>query len=250
MLQMLQARKQEKGKMKKIGFIALLVLIFLPITAGAHENPDSQGSSLFNPEGEELQDVSAFVEGLATAYSHELVKGADHAGLMFQARLSDDLHLSNSYEMEGQQDLARSVAQKALRSVLRHTMEQVDMIQTLKTYGERMTLTQLRVTSKDIQMSGPSLNHSLDDAPVDGLSKSPGLSLRSGMSLTDSIHLAPMIQAHLGELNSKVIYDPLAGGDWRFSLGRSITSRSSVEMVYLLRSPDDQNLLATFRFGF
>ncbi len=236
--------------MKKTSLIALLVLILLPITARAHENPGYQGSSLFNPEGEELQDVSAFVQGLATAYSQELVKGVDSVGLTFQASLSNDLHPNNPYVMEGQQDLAREVVQKAFRSVLRHTMEQVDMIQTLKTYGERMTLTQLRVTSNDIQMSGPSLNDSLDDAAADGLSKSQVLSVRSGMSLTDSIHPSPMIQANMGEFNSKVIYDPLAGGDWRFSLGRFITSHSSVEMVYLLRSSDDQNLLATFRFGF
>jgi hypothetical protein len=235
--------------MKKTSLIALLVFVLLPITAQAHHNPGDQALSLFNPEGEGLHEVSTFVEGLATTYSQELVKGVDRVGFAYPSRSSDDPRPDDPYAIEGQQDLAREVAQKALRSVLRQTMEQVDLLQTLKTYGERMTLTQLRVTSNDIQMSGPSLNNSLDD-PADVLSKSPALSVKSGMSLTDSIHPAPMIQAYMGEVNSKVIYDPLAGGDWRLSLGRSITSRSSVEMVYLLRSPDDQNLLATFRLGF
>jgi hypothetical protein len=231
--------------------VALLVLTFLPITAQAHHNHlENQASSIFNPEGEDLQDVSTFVQDMATAYSQELAKGADNVGVAFQASLSNDLHVNDPYVMEGQQNLAREVAQKAFRSVLRQTMEQVDMIQTLKTYGERMTLTQLRVTSNDIQMSGPSLNDSFNDASTDGLSKRQVLSVRSGMSLTDSIHPSPTIQANMGELNSRVVYDPLAGGDWRFSLGRSITSHSSVEMVYLLRSSDDQNLLATFRIGF
>ncbi|MCI0526280.1 MAG: hypothetical protein L0Y56_02330 [Nitrospira sp.] len=237
--------------MKKTSLIALLVLILLPIGVQAHEISGDQGLPLFNPEEGELQDVSGFVQDLATVYSHELVKGADSVRLTFQTRLSDDLHPgSDPYVMEGQQALAREVAQKAFRSVLRHTVEQVDMLQTLKSYGERMTFTQVRVTSNDIQMSGPSLNDSPNGSDADRLSQNPVLSVRSGMSLTDGIHLAPTIQAHLGELNSKVIYDPLAGGDWRFSLGRSITSRSSVEMVYLLKSYDDQNLLATFRFGF
>ncbi|GEM_PF-3107986 len=237
--------------MKKTSLITLLVLILLPINAQAHEISSDQGLPLLNPEEGELQDVSGFVQDLATVYSHELIKGADSVGLMFQTRLSDDIHpLGDLDVMEGQQALAREVAQKAFRSVLRHTVEQVDMLQTLKSYGERMTFTQVRVTSNDIQMSGPSLSDSLNDNDEDRLSQNPVLSVRSGMSLTDSIHLAPTIQAHLGELNSKVIYDPLAGGDWRFSLGRSITSRSSVEMVYLLKSYDDQNLLATFRFGF
>lgn len=241
---------EKRGRMKKVSLIALLILMLLPTGVRAHESVGHQALSFFNPEEEKLRDVSAFVQDLATIYSHELARGADTVGLKFQTRLEDDLRLDDLSLIEGQQDQARKVAQRAFRSVIRHTMEQVDFIQTLKTYGEQMSFTQFRMTADTIQVSGPSLNGSLNDGEMGRLPKSQVLSVRSGMSLTDTIHIAPMIQAHLGELNSKVIYDPLAGGDWRFSLGQSITSHSSVEMVYLLKSTDDQNLLATFRFGF
>ena len=222
---------------KTILIIFLMVLLLLPTRLLAHD----EGGG---PEGT-LRDLSGFVMDLALVYSHELEKSASTVGLKFYPNLGDELSL-----LEWEQVQARRVAQNAFRSVIRQTVEQVDLLHTLKTYGDQMTFTQLRVSSNDVQVSGPSLKDSPEDNRTGGPSKSPILSVRSGMSLTDSMHIAPMIQAHLGDLSSKVIYDPIAGGNWRFTLDQSITSHSTVEMVYLLKSTDQQDLLATLRFSF
>jgi hypothetical protein len=223
--------------MKKTILISLMVLLLLPTGLLAHE----EGGG---PEGT-FRDLSGFVQDLALLYSEELQRDASSAGLKFYPEPGDDLSF-----LKGQQVQAKRVAQSALKSVIRQTVEQVDVLHTLKTYGEQMTFSRLRVSSNDVQVSGPSLKDSPEDSRTSEPSKSPILSVRSGMSLTDSIHIAPMIQAHLGDVSSKVVYDPIAGGDWRFSLGRSITSQSTVEMVYLFKSTDDQDLLATLRFSF
>ena len=217
--------------------IVLMVLMISPGRLFAHEG---EGGS-----EDTMKELSGFVTDLASVYSRELEKSASVASLKFYPSFGNDLHT-----MERDQAQVKTITQKALRSVFQQTVEQVDLFHTFKTYGEQMTFTQLRVSSNDVQVSGPSLKDSQDDSETNKLKKSSMLSVRSGMSLTDSVHLAPMIQAYLGDLSSKVIYDPLAGGNWRFSLDRPITAHSTVEMVYLLKSTDQQDFLATLRFGF
>jgi hypothetical protein len=215
-----------------------MILLLLPTGVLAHH----EGSG---PQGT-LSDLSGFMKDLTVRYSEELQRSSTGAGLKFYSDPGDDLFLQ-----EGQQVQARRVAQSAFRSMIQQTVEQVDVLHTLKTYGEQLTFSQFRVTSNnEVRMSGPSLKDSLDNSGIDRPEKNPILSVRSGMSLTDSIHVAPMIQARLGAVRSKMVYDPIAGGDWKFSLGRTITSQSTVEMVYLFKSTDDQDLLATLRFGF
>jgi hypothetical protein len=228
--------------MRKVSLI--IVLVVLMISPGSLFAYEEEGGSETT-----VKELSGFVMDLASAYSRELEKSASVASPKFYPSFGNDLHT-----MEQDQAQVRSITQKALSSVLQQTVEQVDLFHTIKTYGEQMSFTQLRVSSNDVHVSGPSLKDfqkdSQDDSETDKLKQRSILSVRSGMSLTDSVHLAPMIQAHLGDMSSKVIYDPIAGGNWRVSLDRPITAHSTVEMVYLLKSADQQDLLATLRFGF
>lgn len=235
-----------EGEMRKtILTILAIFLLLIPVVVVAHEHGDREGFLSLAQREQDLGEVSDFFRNLAVIYSQELQRGATTTNLKFQYGLPVNGNL-----IDPQQEQARMIAQTALRSVVQQKMQEVEWLHTMKTYGERMTSAQLRVTEDDVQVSGPSLR---EHPPVDGIGsqmKRPVLSIRSGMGLTDNSHLAPMIQADLAHLNSKVVFDPLAGGDWRFSLGRSINSHSAVEMVYLFNSTDHQNLLATFRFNF
>ena len=231
--------------MKKTILIIFAILVLLPAGGLAHQHRDNQGLLSFAREELAFGDFSNLVRNLAVSYSQELQRGANTTGLEVQPALGGDAYL-----MDEQRGQARMIAETALQSMIRQRMEQVEVLHTLRTYGERLTSAQLRVTDDRVEVSGLSVRKPFFDDGIGPQVTRTKLTVQSGMSLTDNTRIAMMIQARMADLDSKVIYDPMAGGDWRFSLGQSITSHSSVEMVYLLKSTDDQNLLATFRFGF
>ncbi|MGH7273139.1 MAG: hypothetical protein ACREIQ_01605 [Nitrospiria bacterium] len=231
--------------MKKTILIIFAILVLLPTGVLAHQHRDNQG--LLSVAREELAfgDFSNLVRNLAVSYSQELQRGANTTGLEVQPALDGDAYL-----MDGQRGQARMIAETALQSMIRQRMEQVEVLHILRTYGERLTSAQLRVTDDRVEVSGLSVRKPFFDDGMGPEVKRTKLTVQSGMSLTDHTRIAMMIQARMATLDSKVIYDPMAGGDWRFSLGRSMAPHSTVEMVYLLRSMDDQNLLATLRLSF
>ena len=222
-----------------------MVVLLIPSGVFAHQHGDQQGFLSFADEELALGDFSNFVWDLAVTYSQELQRGANTTGRSLQPGLGGDIYL-----MDEQRGQARVIAEAAFQSMFRQTIEQVEVLHTLRTYGERLTSAQLRVTADSVEVSGPSVRKPFFDDGIGPPGKRTRLTVQSGMSLTDNTRIAMMIQAHMADLDSKVIYDPMAGGDWGFSLGRSITPHSTVEMVYLLRSTDDQNILATLRLSF
>ena len=232
--------------MKKTMLIIFAILVLLPTGVLAHQHRDNQGLLSFAREELAFGDFSNLVRNLAVSYSQELQRGANTTGLEVQPALGGDAY----YLMDEQRGQARMIAETALQSMIRQRMEQVEVLHTLRTYGERLTSAQLRVTDGRVEVSGLSVRKPFFDDGIGPQVKRTKLTVQSGMSLTDNTRIAMMIQARMADLDSKVIYDPMAGGDWRFSLGRSIAPHSTLEMVYLLRSTNDQNLLATLRLSF
>jgi len=242
---MMPWHRLDGNKMKRVSLIILVGLLLMPLGSLAYGQTAHVRVVSLNPEEGVLTDVSNFVKDLAVSYSDELGKGANTTVMELHPGRGED-----AYFMEQQKRQAEVIFQTALRSVVRQTIEQVDLIHALKVYGQRLTTAQLRVTADNVHVLGPSLRRGPLDGINDPLIKKPVLSIRTGMSLTDNMHLTPMIQARTAHLTSKVIYNPFVGGDWRLSVGRAFKSRSSVEMAYLFRSTDDQDLVATLRFGF
>ena len=231
--------------MKKTILIIFAILVLLTTGALAHQHRDNQGLLSFAREELAFGDFSNLVRNLAVSYSQELQRGANTTDRSLQAGLGGDAYL-----MDEQRGQARMIAETALQSIIRQRMEQVEVLHTLRTYGERLTSAQLRVTDGRVEVSGLSVRKPFLYDGIGPQVKRTKLTVQSGMSLTDNTRIAMMIQARMADLDSKVIYDPMAGGDWRFSLGRSIAPHSTLEMVYLLRSTNDQNLLATLRLSF
>ncbi len=126
----------------------------------------------------------------------------------------------------------------------------MDLLDTIRSYAQRMTTTRLDVRKDRLQVFGPTLNEDNRGTPIEGAQGPSLLSLRSGMSMTDTIHPVPMLQARIMNIQSKLTYDPLAGGDWRLMVGRALSASSAVEVVYLHRSTDVQDVLATLRVAF
>jgi hypothetical protein len=220
--------------------IPLMIVTFLLVPSGlvAYDYDSTEVKQTLN-------SVSGFMTDIAVIYSHELEKNAGVSGLRLHTGSREEIDL-----LEPREEEARWIARRALRSVVRQTVERVDILYTLRTYGERLTMTQLSISPGNIQVQGPSLEDPAHGSGANGLLKRPVLSIRSGMDLTESARPAPTIRANLADFDSKVVYDPIGGGDWQFSLGRPLTAYSDVEMVYLFRTTDEQNLLATFRLTF
>lgn len=224
--------------MKKTILFAITIMLLIPSSLLAYDSDHSEVRQTLN-------GLSGFMTDMAIIYSHELEKNAGVSGLRLHTGSQEEIDL-----LQQRKEEARWITRRALRSVVRQTVEQVDILDNLRTYGERLTMTQLNISPGNIQIQGPSLEDPTHVGGAGGLLKKPVLSVRSGMDLTESARPAPTIRAHMAEFDSKVIYDPIGGGDWQFSLGRSLNAYSNLEMVYFFRTTDEQDLLATFRLTF
>lgn len=236
---------KENSKIKKMGWIPFYAILIMPGGLYAYDHGSAVGPLSPIQEERFLTDISHFVKDMALFYSHELQNGGSINITNTPYGPVDDI-----YFMEYQQKEAVRIARTALRSLIKDTIEQVDLFNTLRGYGERLTSAQLDVSRNKLRMQGPSLRQSHLKNEIEDPVRKPILSLRSGISLTESTRIAPMIQAQLADFSSKLIYDPLAGGNWEFSLVRSFTAHAGMEMVYMRHSFRDQNILATFRFHF
>jgi len=233
--------------MKKIILTFLMVLLVLPTGLMAKEYDPGEGSISQVRDKGAPEEVSIFVEDLAVRYARELERSTRNRILSIQPGLASD----NPYLIGQQEAHAKRIAQDALLSIFRDSIEQVDILQSLRAYSEGLTSTRLRITPDDFEFSGPSLKPAFHEGnKIDRVRRTPFLSIQSGLRLTDDTHLTPMIQADLADLTSRLIYDPMAGGDLRFSLGHPITSYSSVEMIYLRTPTDIENIVGTYRLGF
>jgi hypothetical protein len=139
---------------------------------------------------------------------------------------------------------ARLLTRQALSRALQDTVNNVNLLYTLKAYGHAMTSANMKVKDGNMNFEGPSLNPSgnrADSVPRDVL--------RSSLILNDNVHFGLTFQTSFGSVQSNLTYF-LAGRDiLGASLQEDLTQNSKLVLEYRM-APDENRALLSLRLPF
>jgi len=139
---------------------------------------------------------------------------------------------------------ARLVTRQALARALQDTVNNVNLLYTLKEYGRAMTSANMKMKDGNVNFEGPSLNpagNRSDPLPQDVL--------RSSLILNDNAHFGLTFQTSFGSVQSNVTYY-LAGHDiLGASLQKDLTQNSRLILEYRL-APDENRALLRLQLPF
>lgn len=230
--------------MKRAGWIVLLLLLWPAGAWANHTAADSVEAYLYR-DAVLVEDMSGWVQDMALTYTEEL-----RAGSRRQAVYWSPAAEAGPAGTEARRDQARQLVGAAFRSVLRNKLDDVKLFHDLRIYANRLTSAQLRVSSDDVRMSGPSLGPHPAAADSSVVSEPSFLSIRSGMGLVGNSRLGLTLTAQMADMDSQLLYDPWGGGNWQLSVGRSVSVHPALRMAYSVRFTQDQDLMGLLTFGF
>ncbi|MBI3609608.1 MAG: hypothetical protein HY204_02765 [Nitrospirae bacterium] len=181
-----------------------------------------------------------------------------HYDMAFQKTLNDkhaffslyyrDLttNASSTYLMSEDQRHAeaRLVARQALSSAIRETVNDVNLLYTIKEYGRAITSAEMKVRDGSMNFEGPSLSRAgRRDDPL------PNEMLRSSLVLIDNADFGLCFRTVFGSVQTNVTYF-LAGHDiLGASLQRNLSKQSSLILEYRV-APDEQRAMARLQLPF
>jgi len=133
---------------------------------------------------------------------------------------------------------ARLVARQALYAALRNTVNDVNLLYTIKEYGRAMTSADMKVENGNANFEGPSLsrvgNHE---------DPSPQESLRSSLMLINNADFGLSFRTNFGPFQSNVTYF-LAGHDiLGASLQKDLFKKASVVLDYRIASDEKRAIV-------
>ena len=139
---------------------------------------------------------------------------------------------------------ARLVTRQALYAALRDTVNDVNLLYTIKEYGRAMTSADMKVKNGDMNFNGPSLSRAGNhDDP------SPQETLRSSLMLINNADFGLTFQTTFGPFQSNVTYF-LAGHDiLGASLQKDLFKQASLVLDYRL-APDENLALVSLKLPF
>lgn len=135
---------------------------------------------------------------------------------------------------------SRLLARQALYQALQDTVNDVNLLYTVKEYGRAMTSAHLRVKDGNMSVDGPSLDHvgnrSVDPSPQEGL--------RSSLLLINNAHFGLTFRTTFGSIQSNLTYF-LAGHDLLgASLEKDLSKQTRLVLEYRLAPDEDRALLS------
>ena len=230
--------------MKRAISAGLMVFLGWVVPCWADQGADEGLLAFLQQDAGLIQDVSFFAQDVVLIYSQELRRGTEDSIAPVHPADREDLRLNDQ-----RREQARILAGQAFRSVLEERLQRVRLLHDLRDYAHRLTSIQLHVSAGDFQIAGP-LNRLGAQRGETVLKERQTLSLRSGMRVVDSHRPAFLLRADVAELNSRLLYDPFQGGQWRFSVGRTFATSWVGEMDSQLRFTQNQDFMATLSFNF
>lgn len=136
---------------------------------------------------------------------------------------------------------ARILARQALSSAIRHTVNDVNLLYTIKEYGRAVTSANMTVEDGSVDFEGPSLSRA-------GNHEEPSIheTLRSTLIMVNNADFGVSLRSKLGSLQSRLTYF-LAGDDiLGASISRDLSRQSSLILEYRV-APDEDQVLAKIR---
>ncbi len=139
---------------------------------------------------------------------------------------------------------ARLVARQALYAALRDTINDVNLLYTIKEYGRAMTSANMKVKNGDMNFEGPSLSRAGNhDEP------SPQETLRSSLMLINNADFGFNFRTTFGPFQSNVTYF-MAGHDiLGASLQKDLFKQASLVLDYRI-APDENRALLRLKLPF
>jgi hypothetical protein len=136
---------------------------------------------------------------------------------------------------------SRLLTRQALARALQDTVNDVNLLYTVKEYGRAMTSAHLKVKDGNMSLEGPSLdnvgNHS-DPSPREGL--------RSSLLLINNAHFGLTFRTTFGSIQSNLTYF-LAGHDLLgASLEKDLSKQTKLILEYRL-APDENRALVSLQ---
>ena len=134
---------------------------------------------------------------------------------------------------------SRLLARQALYQALQDTVNDVNLLYTVKEYGRAMTSAHLKVKDGNMSMEGPSLDHvgnHFDPSPQEGL--------RSSLLLINNAHFGLTFRTTFGSVQSNLTYF-FAGHDMLgASLQKDLYKETRLVLEYRLATNEDRALIS------
>jgi len=141
---------------------------------------------------------------------------------------------------------SRLLARQALAQALQDTVNDVNLLYTVKEYGRAMTSAHLRVKDGNMSLDGPSLDH-VGNRPAD---LSPQDGLRSSLLLINNAHFGLTFRTTFGSIQSNLTYF-LAGHDLlSASLQKDLSKQTRIVLEYRLAPNNEDKALLSLQLPF
>lgn len=139
---------------------------------------------------------------------------------------------------------ARLVTRQALYRALQDTVNDVNLLYTIKEYGRAMTSARMKVKDGNVNFEGPSLNNAGNRGDP-----SPQETLRSSLVLINNAHFGLTFRTSFGSVQSNLTYF-LAGHDiLGASLQKDLSQHSRLIFEYRV-APDENRALVSLQLPF
>jgi len=204
----------------------------------------SLNTSLYSP---------SLTEGIQENNRTLIITFSNNLDLAFQKTLTDKHPLLSLYYRDlstnagstyAMSDLERNsesrlLARQALYQALQDTVNDVNLLYTVKEYGRAMTSAHLKVKDGNMSLEGPSLDHvgnHSDPSPQEGL--------RSSLLLINNAHFGLTFRTTFGSVQSNLTYF-LAGHDLlSASLQKDLSKQTRLVLEYRFAPNEDRALLS------
>lgn len=139
---------------------------------------------------------------------------------------------------------SRLLTRQALYKALQETVNDVNLLYTIKEYGRAITSARMKVKDGNVSVEGPSMDHAgnhSDPSPNDGF--------RSSLMLVNNAHFGFTFRTNFGSYRSNLTYF-LAGHDMMSaSLQRDLSQHSKMTFEYRY-APSENTALVSLQIPF
>ncbi len=229
---------------KRIQLITMILsLLGVSSTAGFAFDATLNRTSYFLPSQVEViqENNQTFLTTFSTNFDLAFRKTLNDKHPFFSLYYRDlSTNASSVYLMtEAERNTeARLVTRQALYAALRDTVNDVNLLYTIKEYGRSMTSADMKVKNGDMNFEGPSLSRAGNhDDP------SPQETLRSSLMLINNADFGLTFRTTFGPFHSDVTYF-LAGHDTLgASLQRDLFKEASLSLDYRIARDESRALV-------
>jgi hypothetical protein len=220
----------------------LTILLILSAGTVSAFGGDDYAISYTPSQAQIIQDTNlTLLTTFSTNYDLAFRKTLDEKHPFFSLYYRDLSTNATSFYMisEAERNMeAKQMARQALYAALQNTVNDVNVLYTIKEYGRSMTSANMSVRDGKMNIDGPTLkNVGNHDDP------SPQETLRSSLRLLNNADFGLTFQTSIGQLQTNVTYF-VAGRDMLgASISRDIYKDTSLVLDYRMASNENQTLL-------